>query len=125
MAADLLIFVALGGLLVFILWESWRSRRAATGKRVGSPEGFVPGGAAREVGLFVLAAAFMIAGLLMLYAPELRTSMRQSQLFRWAESLLGPFTGVALFLAAAVAAFVVGLSVRAKRLENSRRGRAG
>jgi uncharacterized membrane protein len=125
MSADLFVFVALSALLVFILWESWRSRRSAPTKRARSPAGFVPGGAAQEVAFFVLAAAFLIAGVLVLYSPELGASMRRSHFFRLAESWLGPLTSFALFVGAAIAVFVVGLSVRKRRLAASRRGHAG
>jgi hypothetical protein len=125
MSADLFFLVALGALLAFILWESWRNRRSALAKRVRAPAGFVPGGSAQEVAFFVLAAAFLIAGVVILYSPELAASMRRNHLFRLAEALLGPLTGFALFVGVAVAVLVVGFSVRKRRRASPRSGRAG
>lgn len=125
MSPDLFVLVALGALLAFILWESWRNRRSALAKRARAPAGFVPGGTAQEVAFFVLAAAFLFGGVLALYSPELGASLRRNYLFRYAESLLGPLTALALFFGAAIAALVVGLSVRKKRLASSRSGHPG
>lgn len=125
MSADLFVLVSLGALLAFILWEGWRSRRGPLAKRVRSPAGFVPGGAAHELGILVLAVVFLAAGLLTLYSPELGTSMRRTFLFRMVESVLGPLTGFAMFVGAAIAAFVGGILMRKKRLARSRGGNAG
>jgi hypothetical protein len=125
MNPDLFILVSLGALLLFILWESWRSRPAALAQRARDPGGFTPGGAAQEVALFVLAAAFFLAGVLALYSPELATSMRRSALFRLAESVLGPVTGLAAFFGAAIAALVFSLVARRKRQALARSGHAG
>ena len=116
MSADLFLLVSLGALLAFILWEGWRSRRGPLVKKARSPAGFVPGGAAHEVGIFVLAAVFLVAGLLTLYSPELGASMRRTLLFRMVESVLGPLTAFAMFAGAAIAAFVAGILMRKKRL---------
>ena len=78
MSGNLFILVSLSALLVFILWEGWRSRRHFRAKRGHDRAGFVPGGAAHEVGLFLLAAVFLLAGILTLYSPELGASLRRS-----------------------------------------------
>jgi hypothetical protein len=125
MSADLFVLVSLSALLAFILWESWRYRRSALAKRARASEGLMPGGAAQEVAFFVLAAAFLIGGVLVLYSPELTASMRRNQLFRLAEALLGPFTGSVLFVGLAIGAALLGFTVRKKRLAASRSGLAG
>lgn len=121
MAAELFLLVSLSALLAFIVWEGWRSRRSLT-KRVRAPEGFVPGGAAHEVGLFILAAVLLLAGVLTLYSPELGASMRRTFLFRAVESHLGPLTACALFVGAAIAVLVAGVAARKKRLASVRGG---
>lgn len=125
MSGDLFVLFALGALLIFILWESWRNRRSALAKRAQAADGFAPGGAAQEVALFVLAAVFLVSGFLVLYSPELGVSMRRRYLFNLIESLLGPLTGFALFFGAALMAVVAGLGVRRKRLESLKGGHAG
>ena len=76
MSGDLFVLVALGSLLLFILWEIWRNRRSALKRPTETAEGFVPGGSAQEVGLFVLAAAFLACGVVVLASPDLTASGR-------------------------------------------------
>lgn len=125
MTGDLFVLVALGSLLLFILWELWGSRRSALKRRAQSADGFVPGGAAHEVGLFVLVAAFVACGALVLISPELVTSGRHAYLFRILISWVGPLGPPLLFLGVAAALFLIGFDVRRRRLAQSRGRHAG
>jgi hypothetical protein len=115
MRADLFVFVALGALLLFILWEIWANRRSALRRRAAAVGGFVPGRAAQEVALFVLAAVFLACSVLVLASPDLATSGRQAYLFRVLRDWFGILAAPALFLAVAGGAFVAGLSARRRR----------
>lgn len=125
MTGDLFVLVALGSLLLFILWEIWGNRRSALKRRARAPDGLVPSGAAHEVGLFVLAAAFVACSALVLVSPELATSGRHAYLFNILISRVGTFAPALLFLGMAAGVFVFGLAVRKRRLEQTRGDHAG
>ena len=125
MSGDLFVLVALGSLLLFILWEIWRNRRSALKRRAGGAAGFIPGGSAQEVGLFVLAAAFLACGVLVLVSPELATSGRHGHFFRILHSWIGTLAAPLLFLAVAAAVVVAALSARRRRLASTRGGHEG
>lgn len=116
MTADLFVLVSLGALLVFIVWESWRSRLGAVARRAKAPGGFTPGGASREVALFVLAAVCSACGLLAVYFPGTQPTARSARIFSLIESLLGASALPLVFLAAGIMAFVAALALRKKRL---------
>lgn len=124
MSGELFVMLALGALLVFILWDVWRNRRSVLAKRSRAGDGFVPGGTTQEVASFVLAAVFLALGLFALYSPELDASGRRAYVFSLVEYFLGRLAGPALFFAGAIAAFVRGVFVRKDRLA-SKGGHAG
>lgn len=125
MTGDLFVLVALGSLLLFILWEIWGNRRSALKRCARAPEGFKPGDAAHEVGLFVAAAVFVACSALVLVSPELLTSGRHAYLFKILISWVGSFAPPLLFLGTAAGVFVMGVAVRKRRLEQTRGGHAG
>jgi hypothetical protein len=125
MTGDLFVLVALGSLLLFIFWEIWGNRRSALKRRARATERFMPGGAAHEVGLFVLAAAFVACSALVLAAPELVTSGRHAYLFRILVSWVGSFAPPLLFLGTGAGVFVLGVAVRKRRLQKTKSGLAG
>jgi hypothetical protein len=125
MTGDLFVLVALGSLLLFILWEILGNRRSVLKRRARAPEGFMPGGAAHEVGLFVLAATFVACSALVLVSPELVTSGRHAYLFNILISCVGTFAPPLLFLGTAAGVFFFGIVVRKRRLEQTRGDHAG
>jgi hypothetical protein len=125
MSGDLLVLVAMGSLLLFILWEIWRNRRSALKRRAETADGFVPGGSAQEVGLFVLATTFLACSVVVLVSPDMATSGRHGHVFRILNSWIGTLAAPILFLAVAAAVFVAGLSARRRRLASTGGGHAG
>ena len=123
MSADLFVLVALGALLVFIFWEIWANRRSALRRRVEAADGFVPGGAARELALFILAAVFLACSVLVFAAPDLASS-RYGYLLRALEAWFGPLMPPVLFLAVAAGILVTGVSARRRRIAR-KSGHAG
>lgn len=115
MSGDFFALITLGALLLFILWEMWQGRRGASKRRAETREGFVPGAAAREVALFVLALVFGVCGVLAALSPELTRTGSQTSLVRLLQAWLGPWALAALFFVGAVIALLVGLAVRRKR----------
>jgi hypothetical protein len=112
----LLVLLALGALLLFILWEMWANRRSALKRRAAAADGFLPGAAAREAALFVLAAVFLACSVLVLASPDLAISGRHAYLFRILRSWFGTLAAPVLFLAVGVGVFVAGISARRRRL---------
>ncbi len=120
MTGDLFIFISLGSLLLFILWEMWGNRRSALKRRARAAEGFIPGGSAYEVGLFVLAAVFVACGALVLVSPELVTSGQHAYLFSILISYVGSFAPSFVFVGTAAGIFTMGITVRKRRLGQTR-----
>ena len=114
MSGDLFVLVALGSLLVFILWEVWANRPSALKRRAEHADRFVPGGAAREVALFILAAVFLACSVLAFVSPDLASS-RHGYLLRILGVWFGPLAPPVLFLAVAAGVFVAGVSARRRR----------
>lgn len=121
MSGDLFALVALGPLLLFILWEMWRNRPGALKRRAETADGFLPGGSAHEVGLFVLAAVFVACAVVVWVSPDVATSGRLAHLLRLLDPWVGALAAPLLFLAAAAAASSAGLTARRKRLASTRR----
>jgi formate hydrogenlyase subunit 4 len=116
MTGDLFVLLSLGALLVFIVWEGWRNRRSAAARRAQADEGFTPGGASRELALYVLAAVCAACGLLAVYFPGAQAAGRSARIVSLIESLLGPNALPLVFLAGAVAAFVAAIAARRRRV---------
>jgi hypothetical protein len=115
MSSDLFVLLCLGALLVFILWEGWRNRQGALARRARTSSGFTPGGASRELALYILAAVFSACGLLAVFLPGMRTAGPSVRIVSFIESSLGANAVPLLFLAGAAVAFVAALAVRKGR----------
>jgi len=125
MSGEVFLFIALGGLAGYIVWEGWQRRRASARplERRSMERGFVPGASQRESVLFIGAFVAAAFGFVLLAEPRHppfagRGSAVASLLYAW----FGSWGMSALCWLLAVAALAVALSLRRKRLESQRAG---
>jgi hypothetical protein len=72
MTGEVFIFLCLGGLALFILWEGWQGRRAAKTPlpRSEMEQGINPGASSQELALFVSAVAGFVFGFTLIVEPS-------------------------------------------------------
>jgi hypothetical protein len=123
MVEEVLIFLPLGALALFILWESWQRRASAIKPidRLAMKPGFEPGQTNRENILFTMAAVGVIASLMLIETPVHppftgRSAFFQSLLYTW----VGPLGMPAISGTGAFIALMAALSIRRRRLQQER-----
>ncbi|WP_298208293.1 hypothetical protein [Acidovorax sp.] len=123
MSGAIFVFVSLGALAIFILWEAWPRHRTAKKplRRSEMKQGFDPGASARELALFVASGVFAVFGFFLLIEPSYppfhgRNALIEHLLFAW----LGIYGNPVACWACALIAFVAAISMRRKRLRRAR-----
>lgn len=118
--AFVFVFLSLGGLALFILWEGWQRRRPSPAQlpRKKMEQGFVPGAASRELAVFVMAAAVLFFGVTRIMNPQLppfsgRGALIDSVLFH----LFGIWGAPAACWVSAIICCVMALKLRRERLK--------
>jgi hypothetical protein len=123
MTGELFIFLSLGGLALFILWEGWQRHKPKPLQRATMAQGFLPGASNNETVLFAFAVVGALFGFVLLDKPPVppftgRGAFLSALLYDW----LGPLGFAFLTWAGAVIAFLAALSVRRKRFFGDRIG---
>jgi len=120
--------LTLGGLALFILWESWQ-RRASTTKpldRALMERGFEPGASNKESVLLILGGVGICFGFYLFdNPPHPPFTGRWSSFDGFLYASFGPLGIPSLISAFSIAAFIGGFLVRRQRLANERKQRAG
>lgn len=119
--------VTLGGLALFILWESWQRRNSAVKPlaRATMEHGFKPGATNKENVVLTLAIVGFILGLYMFNnPPHPPFTGRYSTFSSIFYASFGPLGEPVLILVCSVAAFIATMSMRRQRLEKKRTHRA-
>jgi hypothetical protein len=117
MIGELFIFLSLGGLALFILWEWWQRQKPKPLQRATMAQGFLPGASNNETVLFTCAVIGALFGFVLLEklpAPPFtgRGAFLSALLYDW----LGPLSFAFLTWAGAVIFLLAALSLRRKRL---------
>lgn len=122
MLGELLVFLSLGALAIFILWEGWQRRRTSNEplRRSVMEQGFVPGASSREVAIFVGAGVSAVFGFVLMAVPPHppffgRHAFISSLLFEW----FGVWGMPMVCWLLAFVAFFGALAMRRKRLRGS------
>lgn len=125
MSGEVFLFIALGGLAAYIVWEGWQRRRTSAKplERRSMERGFVPGASQRESVLFIAAFVAAAFGFVLLAEPRHppfagRGAAVDSLLY----ALLGSWGVPALCWLLAVVALAAALSLRRKRLKGQHAG---
>jgi hypothetical protein len=123
MTGEIFIFLSLGALALFILWEGWQRCNPKPLQRATMAQGFLPGARNNETILFAFGAVGGLFGLVLLDEPPAppftgRGAYLSALLYDW----LGPVGFAFLTWAGAVVAFVAALSARRKRFSGGRSG---
>ena len=123
MSGEVLLFITLGGLAGYIMWEGLERRRASARplERHTMERGFVPGASQRESVLFIAALAAGAFGFVLLAEPRHPPFVGRGAAI---DSLLwfGSWGMPALCWLLAVVALAAALSLRRKRLASQRAG---
>lgn len=119
--------LTLGGLALFILWESWQHRASTTKPldRTLMEKGFEPGASNKESVLLILGGVGIFFGLYLFDSPPHPPfTGRGSSFYGFLYASFGPL-GIPIFiLVFSTAALIGGFSVRRQRLFNEKKQRA-
>ena len=120
--------LTLGGLALFILWESWQRRASSTKplNRKLMERGFEPGASNKENVLLTLGIAGICFGFYLFdNPPRPPFTGRGSSLDGFLYASFGPLGIPSLASVFSIAAFIGGISVRRQRLSKERKQRTG
>ena len=125
MLDEIILFVTLGGLAIYIVWEGWQRSRAPVNplERSHMERGFTPGATQREHIAFVAAAVAAIFGFVLLAEPvHPPFTGRGTVIDSFLYTLFGSWGAPALCWLLALVAFVAALAMRRRRLERRHEG---
>jgi hypothetical protein len=119
MTGEIFVFLSLGALAAFMVWEGWRRRRDSKKplRRSTMEHGFTPGASSRETAAFVAASAAAVFGFVLVAEPPYppfhgRGALFGFFLFKW----FGVWGMPMLCWVFALFAFFGALSIRSARL---------